>query len=495
MRRILLSFLVAVAVISGGVVVVAEPFSVLGYHGSRNRSGLFIVPNLTWNRARSLHFDSAFHAELSGQLYAQPLYWRPADARPALLIAVTENNVVQALDARTGHEVWKRQLGTPVKREALPCGDIAPLGVTGTPVIDAARETLYLDAAVSLPSGPSHLLFALSLKDGAILPGWPVDIQGVLAGQDPPFIAAGQNQRGALLVVNDTLYVPFGSFFDCRPYHGTVIGVSLADPHKVTRWSTRAAGGGVWAPGGVASDGISLFIATGNTFDTTDWADGEAVIRLSPDLQEPTDPDDYFTPADWRDLDAQDSDLGGIAPLLIDLPDGDGLRPVVLAIGKNGKAYLLDRGHLGGIGGELAATQVSTRGAYAGAAVYPIADSIYVAFPTEGIGCPQDDSQRGLIVLSIHAGDPPKLTTAWCAQMKGFGSPIVTTTDGRSNPIVWAVGAQGDGFLHAFKGDTGEVLYSGPVQGLAGLHRLQTLIATQDRLYVGADGTIYAFEF
>jgi hypothetical protein len=495
MRRVLLSFLAAAVVIAGGVVAVAEPFSVLGYHGGPERSGHFIVPNLSWNRARSLHFDSAFRAELSGQLYAQPLYWQPPDARPALLVAVTENNVVHALDARTGHEVWKQQLGTPVKREALPCGDIAPLGVTGTPVIDAARETLYLDAAVSLPSGPSHLIFALSLKDGAILPGWPVDIQGAFAGQDPPFITTGQNQRGALLVVNDTVYVPFGSFFDCRPYHGTIIGVSLTDPRKVTRWSTRAAGGGVWAPGGVASDGISLFIATGNTYDTTDWADGEAVIRLSPDLQGPTDPGDYFSPADWRDLDARDSDLGGIAPLLIDLPDGDSLRPVVLAIGKNGKAYLLDRGHLGGIGGELAATQVSTHGAYAGAAVYPIADSIYVAFPTEGIGCPQDESQRGLIVLSIHAGNPPKLATAWCAQMKGFGAPIVTTTDGHSNPIVWAVGAQGDGFLHAFKGDTGEVLYSGPVQGLAGLHRLQTLIATQDRLYVGADGTIYAFEF
>jgi PQQ enzyme repeat len=495
MRRILLVVLITAAAIASGALAYAQPPSVLSYHGGPERSGHFIVPNLNWNRARSLHFDPAFHAELSGQLYAQPLYWQPADSRPALLIAVTESNVVQALDARTGHEIWKRQLGDPVKREALPCGDIAPLGITGTPVIDAANETLYLDAAVSLPSGPSHLIFALSLKDGAILPGWPVDIQSSLAGQNPPFIATGQNQRGALLIANNTVYVPFGSFFDCRPYHGTVIGVSLSDPHKVTRWAARAPGGGVWAPGGVASDGNSLFIATGNTFDTTDWADGEAVIRLPPDLQESTDPGDYFTPADWHDLDAHDSDLGGIAPLLIDLPDGDGSRAVVLAIGKNGKAYLLDRGHLGGIGGELAATKVSTHGVYAGAAVYPVADSIYVAFPTEGIGCPQDESQRGLIVLSVHAGNPPKLATAWCAQMKGFGAPIVTTTDGHSNPIVWAVGAQGDGFLHAFKGDTGEVLYSGPVQGLAGLHRLQTLIATEDRLYVGADGTIYAFEF
>ena len=380
-------------------------------------------------------------------------------------------------------------------REALPCGDIAPLGVTGTPVIDAVSEALFLDAAVDLPSGPSHLVFALALKDGTILPGWPVDVQGAFADQNPPFLASTQNQRGALLVVNNTVYVPFGSFFDCRPYHGTVVGVSLSDPHKVTRWATRAPGGGVWAPGGVASDGTSLFVATGNTYDAQDWADGEAVIRLSLDLQGPPDQGDYFTPGDWRDLDAQDSDLGGISPLLIDLPDAGGQRPVVLAIGKDGKAYLLDRVNLGGVGGALAVAKVSNYGAYAGAAVYPVGDSIYVAFPTEGIGCPAAESQRGLIVLSIRGGKPPTLGTAWCAQMKGFGAPIVTTTDGRSNAIVWAVGAQGDGFLHAFKGDTGEVLFSGPQQGLAGLHRLQTLIATQDRLYVGADGTIYAFAF
>ncbi|MGC1557185.1 MAG: hypothetical protein WA745_06580, partial [Methylovirgula sp.] len=135
MKRILLVFLAVAAATAGGVVAFAQPFSVLGYHGGPDRSGHFIVPNLSWNRARSLHFDSAFHAELSGQLYAQPLYWRPADSRPPMLIAVTESNVVHALDARTGHELWKRELGTPVKREALPCGDIAPLGITGTPVI------------------------------------------------------------------------------------------------------------------------------------------------------------------------------------------------------------------------------------------------------------------------------------------------------------------------------------------------------------------------
>jgi hypothetical protein len=89
------------------------------------------------------------------------------------------------------------------------------------------------------------------------------------------------------------------------------------------------------------------------------------------------------------------------------------------------------------------------------------------------------------------------LTTAWCAVSHGVGSPIVTTTDGHSDPIVWMVGAEGDNRLHAFKGETGEALFTGggPNEALAGLHHFQTLIATGERLYVGADDRIYAFAF
>jgi hypothetical protein len=75
----------------------------------------------------------------------------------------------------------------------------------------------------------------------------------------------------------------------------------------------------------------------------------------------------------------------------------------------------------------------------------------------------------------------------------GEGSPIVTTTDGRSNPIVWILGAQGDERLHGYRGDTGEPLYTS--DPMTGLRHLQTLLAAGDRLYVGADGRLYAFAF
>src|SRR5215813_11889761 len=107
------------------------------HHGKVDRNGNFVVPGLTLERAAKLHADPNFHAAFSGHVYAQPLYWR------GTLIIATENNTVEALDAKTGRNVWHRALGASVSRGALPCGNIDPLGITGTPAIDQATETLY----------------------------------------------------------------------------------------------------------------------------------------------------------------------------------------------------------------------------------------------------------------------------------------------------------------------------------------------------------------
>jgi Tfp pilus tip-associated adhesin PilY1 len=100
-------------------------------------------------------------------------------------------------------------------------------------------------------------------------------------------------------------------------------------------------------------------------------------------------------------------------------------------------------------------------------------------------------------VLHIGASSPPSLTIAWCGALAGAGSPIVTTTDGHANPIVWILGAEGDGRLHGFRGDTGEPRFTGGAPGevMSGLRHFQTLLTTGNRLYVGADGRLYAFSF
>jgi outer membrane protein assembly factor BamB len=467
---------------------------VLTFHSDSTRSGHFVVPALNWDRARSLRRDENFRAKLSGHVYAQPLYWRGSGSMPPLLLVATEDDMVHAIDARSGAEIWKRSLGKPVARSSLQCGNISPLGVTGTPVIDAATQAVYLDAAVAGESGPQHLVFGLSLKDGSTLPGWPVDVGAVLTRAHRNFNPRDQNQRGALTIFDGRVFVPFGGHFgDCGEYRGVVLGISLADPTNVTAWATRARGGGVWAPGGLSSDGMSLYAATGNTFGAASFSDGEMVARLAADLHRSDNKRDFFAPSNWRALDADDVDLGGTSPLPLDVPRSNGAQPLMLALGKDGKAYLLDRQNLGGIGGQLAVDTVSSRSIITAPAFYPADDGVFVAFHADGAQCPSSQRGGGLVVLKIRAGTPPSMNTAWCGAFRGAGSAMATTTDGRASPIVWILGAEGDNRLHAFRGDTGEVLFIGPT--LSGLRHFQTLIATEDRIYIAADGTVYAFMF
>jgi outer membrane protein assembly factor BamB len=279
----------------------AEEASVLTYHGDSSRSGNFVVPSLTWEKARSLHLDQTFDDRVAGHLYAQPLYWRMPGSDAAMVLVVTEDNIVQAFDAQSGKELWRRRVGTPIPRSSLGCGNINPLGITGTPVIDPSRAAIYFDAAIEDATGPHHRVFGLSLSDGSILKGWPVDVGDALRTQGDTFHSRDQDQRSALTILDGMLYVPFGGHFgDCGDYRGRVVGVPLHDPTQIVSWQTRGRGGGIWAPGGLSVVGSELFFATGNTLDVTTWSDGEAVFRVPTDLHWVDDKRNYFAPSEWK---------------------------------------------------------------------------------------------------------------------------------------------------------------------------------------------------
>jgi putative pyrroloquinoline-quinone binding quinoprotein len=482
---------------SGEPANAAPETSVLQHHNSPARDGLYVEPALTRAAAARLHRDPAFHAAIAGPVYAQPLFW--AAARPGdrdLIIVATEQNRVYAVDASSGAVVWQQSLGASVPLRALPCGNIDPLGITGTPIIDPASRTVFL-AALTTPDGgrtKKHLIVGLSLDDGSTRPGWPVDVSATVRAGSLAFDSAVQNQRGALALLDGTLYVPYGGHYgDCGAYHGWVVGVSIQQPGAPRAWATRARGGGVWAPGGLAADGSAVYAATGNTFGASTWADGEAVIRFGSGPTFSGQRADYFAPADWRELDATDADLGGSGPLLIEV---SGARPsrLVVALGKNGDAYLLDRPNLGGIGAALVQRRVSRGSIINAAAAYMTTAGTYVAFTGRGVGCPSGQS-GDLVALRIAPASPPTMNVAWCAAGHGRGSPMVTTTDGRSEAIVWSVGAEGDNRLRGFDGETGRPVFDGggPGDRMSLVRRFQTPIVARGRIIVAGDDQLYAF--
>ena len=187
--------------------------SILTYHGSLDRAGHYVMPGLTYERARGLRLDPSFNATFHGQVYAQPLLWREPGTGAGVLIVATEEDEVYAFDEKTGAQKWMRTLGEPAPSAGFRCGNIWPLGVSGTPVIDQARATLYLDAMVMHDGKPRHEVYALSLADGTIEPGWPVDVATALHGSFDPMV---QNQRGALALFDGRVFVPFGGLAgDC----------------------------------------------------------------------------------------------------------------------------------------------------------------------------------------------------------------------------------------------------------------------------------------
>jgi hypothetical protein len=93
------------------------------YDRTADRSGVSIsspasaTPRRSWTTA------------VDGTVYAQPL------VVGSEVIVATENDTVYALDESTGAVRWSRHLASPVPA-GLPCGNVDPSGITGTPVAD-----------------------------------------------------------------------------------------------------------------------------------------------------------------------------------------------------------------------------------------------------------------------------------------------------------------------------------------------------------------------
>jgi PQQ-like domain len=497
------------------------PAEVLTFHTDAARTGWNATESvLTPASVRSGGFSRLWTVPVEGAIFAEPLVAADVLVRGTprtVVYTVTERDRIYALDAADGRLLWGPvTLGTPVARANLPCGNIDPVGITSTPVIDRASSTLYVAGLTTPDDGRTKVykLAALDLASGAMRPGYPVVIAPP-AASGLRFDPGVQQQRGALTLLRAVVYLPFGGYLgDCGNYHGWVVGVPTAQPGRQQAFATPThREGGIWATGGLAADAAdNLYASTGNSDSGGPVDLSNSVVRLTttPQLAFSGRPTDFFAPSNFISLNDSDTDLGSSAPMVLPVQQGSTTPDLVFIAGKQGVGYLINRAAMGGVshGDGVRGEGVYSRcifGDCRSRAPQVFSASAYwdggsagrlILVPGRGAQPQGCRGTGGLVALRLEIDSGTRASTfgvAWCSpSMRDPGAPSVTGT-GPDGGVVWVVDTAA-AVLFALNARTGEELYhSDGKDALEGTHRFITPAVTGGRVYVGAGEAVAAY--
>lgn len=391
--------LLPLSLLSTGLLAVpplAAQIDVLTHRYDNARSGANLKETvLKKNNVKNGNFGKLAFRIVDGNIYAQPLIVSQAKIanrqNPVnVAIVATEHNSVYAFDAddtspdQSGQESQKalwhtgpggtQGLGDSVdslelsqKIGAGNCTDLTTeIGITSTPAIKLTRDTapkegvIFVTAKSKAGAQFIYRLFALNLADGKPM-GDGVSIEGSIAspGGAIQFVPGIQLNRPALLLDQDILYIAFGGHCDVGDYRGWVFAYDVSNPSAPkeldvfsSTFTKRSADmndkngrGGIWMSGyGLAAGDGSVYFVTG---DGTYKVDNSAFLELSNSVVRTKisggkfQVQDWFAPQNREQLKTFDADLGsgGAVPV----PRSH----LLLAGGKEGRMYLIDRNDMG----------------------------------------------------------------------------------------------------------------------------------------------------
>ncbi|HWZ20620.1 MAG TPA: PQQ-binding-like beta-propeller repeat protein [Ktedonobacteraceae bacterium] len=404
------------------------------YHANNLRTGY--IPNTPDPHSLS----KIWSTQLDGSVYAEPLVVGNR------IIVATEGDSLYALDPNTGSIQWHTNVGTPVPLSSLPCGNIDPLGITGTPVYDPATGLVF---AVAEISGPAHILIGLDVNTGQVKVRRSVDTDGM----DP----RAHQQRPALALANGMVYFTYGGLDgDCSDYIGRVVAsrTNGQGPLLVFTVPTPREGG-IWATPGPSIDALgNLYVSVGNGAITSgQWDHSDSVLKLSPTLQLL----DAFAPSNWGQENANDEDLGSQGPAL--LPGN-----FIFSAGKSGNGYILNANNLGGVGGSI--DEQSVCRSFGGTAT--VGSTIFVP------------CTNGLLQISVDTSG--HMHQGWQASSDIVGSPVV------GGHTVYSFS---NGVMHALSMNSGQLVASLNV-GPANRFVSPTIYGTS--IFIGTDTGISAIK-
>lgn len=428
---------------------------------------------LTPRNVNAKQFGKLFTLRVDGDVYAQPLYLPhlaiPGKGTHNVVFIATERDSVYAFDADAPSQtpLWRASFADsskgiePLTPEDVACPFILPaIGITSTPVIDAAAGTIYVLARTSEHGNYFQKLHALDVTTGAEKPSSPVTIHAAvphkalgLVPSKVDFDPRRENPRAALLLSNGNVYLSWASSCDVGPYHGWMIAYdarTLAQ-RGVFNTSPDDEQSGIWAgdAGPAADAGGNVFVAAGNgTFDAAsnggrDYGDTMLKLTLTPVGLTVYD---YFTPFDQAKLNAADNDLGSGGPVL--LPDQPGPHRHVLVVGgKGGTIYVIDRDHMGKFRAQDNSHAVQTipaQDGIFGAAAYWNGHVYYLV---------SNDVLRDYAVRNAQLS----LAAQGTVKFIDPGATPTVSANGTKDGIVWAIETKGfqaanrQAVLHAFE--------------------------------------------
>lgn len=497
-----------------GIATAYAQNDVLTQHNDVSRSGLnsnetFLTPqNVTAGT-----FGKLFTQNVDGIIVGQPLYasnvlMNDGNVHNVVFVA-TQHNTVFAFDGDNNQgnnaaPLWAVSLngaGTsdPIADYGCTGTHFTEIGVTGTPVIDSAKTTLYVVAKTVTAGQRAFSLHALNISTGAELLGGPVVINGTAPSSNGSgtFNPIYQLQRPALLLESGTLYIGFGgNGCDEYAYNGWVFAynsqtLAQTGAFLVTPDGTRAS---IWQGGaGPAADEFgNIYVVTANgTYDGPESKNdfGDTVLKMGWNGST-FGVLDYFTPQNQLQLAQQDLDLGSSGPLI--LPDQPGLYPhELVAGGKQGTLYLINRDDMGEFNPDaddvIQSIPKAVVGELTGVPSY-WNGSVYVAGDLDYI------KQFALINGALTT--TPVSETSVVFQGMGPASTSISA-NGSSNGILWAL-AHSTNVLYAFNATNLSELYNSSQapklrDKLSPLIRFATPTVTNGKVYIGGRSTLTVY--
>jgi outer membrane protein assembly factor BamB len=430
------------------------------------------------------HLSAApsWDASLDGSVYGQPLVY------DGFVYVGTENDSVYALFAKTGKIAWRVHVGNTVSIAVVDtapglsgCGDVSPLGITGTPVIDTVTHELFAaeETAVGGDTWPyiRHWLVAVSLTTHREL--WHHDIDPPHANNPNYYDVPALQQRPAATLLDGRVYVEFGGLSgDCGQYHGYVVDLATTGRGGVGSYQVPTQReGAIWGTAGAfVSPKGNLYVATGNGSSNTisQFDEGNAVVELSPTLHRLG----YFAPSNWVQLNDNDWDLGSSSPVAV--PDSS----LLFAAGKPGPngapGFLMKDSPLEGIGRGAYSSMVcsSGNGVFGADATYVDGTGssarVYVYAPCG----------NGTQAIEVHVAPPFSFRLAWSPSTGSpNGPPIV------AGGQVWALDWNSN-LLYGMNPTTGHVDF---LRSTDGLDHFAAPSVGDGRIYVPTQNGVEAF--